>query len=121
MPQDDTGLPQDKQDHRGHPDGGDRTHPHGPLSPLPLPVTRARSKGERQRPSGIDPIENVPYSDYTNAREFVSTYGADLRYCHTGHTWLIWQNTHWRADESAEVQWAAKQIIKGLLGRAATM
>jgi putative DNA primase/helicase len=68
-----------------------------------------------------DARDVLPYSDYTNAIAFVRDHGQDLRYCYPWKEWLLWTGTHWERDMSGEVPRRAKQTVRRLATRLATI
>jgi putative DNA primase/helicase len=57
-------------------------------------------------------------SDTGNAERFVMQHGADLRYCYRWNAWICFTGTHWRKDESGEVERRAKATVKHMLAEA---
>jgi P4 family phage/plasmid primase-like protien len=86
------------------------------------PARPPRVASEGAHPAGEEPAppeeeSALPYSDYTNALEFVRDHGTQLRYCHLWGKWLVWTGTHWQCDTSGQVMRLAKQTIKRLARR----
>ena len=63
----------------------------------------------------------IPWSDYTNAVELVETHGQNLRYCHPGKAWYVWDGKRWLADETAAVMRLATDAIKSMAIRIISM
>ena len=58
-------------------------------------------------------------TDLENARRFARTHEKDLRWVPTWRKWIVWTGTHWRPDDTAEVQRRAKETVASLLTDAA--
>ncbi len=50
-------------------------------------------------------------TDIGNGERIIDQHGADLRYCHTLKSWLVWTGRHWSIDETAEIERRAKQVL----------
>lgn len=61
-------------------------------------------------------------TDVGNARRFVDLFGDRVRYCHAWKKWLVWQGTHWAADEKggAHISELCKQMAEQMAEQAAT-
>lgn len=57
-------------------------------------------------------------TDLGNSRRLVRRHGGDLRHV-SGWGWLYWTGTHWRRDDTGEVQRRAKDAIRAIYGEAA--
>jgi hypothetical protein len=53
-------------------------------------------------------------TDLGNARRMVRRHGANLLHCHPWRKWLVWSQTHWRIDATAEATRAAKDTVVAL-------
>lgn len=60
----------------------------------------------------------TPYSDVYNAEALVAAHGKNLRYCYAWGRWLIWNETHWRTDDTGEIMRLARATLKPLVARA---
>jgi len=56
--------------------------------------------------------QTMNLTDLGNARLFVETFGADLRWCGVmpGTGWMVWSGSHWRTDDTKQVQRVATQV-----------
>jgi putative DNA primase/helicase len=81
----------------------------------------AQGYGEQQ-PEGRDAgpgdtrqaADGCNLTDVGNAQRLVQRHGADLRYCHPWHKWLIWTGSHWSLDDEGEVCRRAKHTVAAL-------
>jgi P4 family phage/plasmid primase-like protien len=53
-------------------------------------------------------------SDLGNARRLVRLHGDRLRYFRARRTWYVWDDTRWRADDTGEIERAAKYTAESL-------
>ena len=67
-------------------------------------------------PDGASSGEHL--TDLGNARRLVALHGADLRYCHAWHKWLVWDGRRFSVDETAEVQRRAKDTVRTIYAEA---
>lgn len=84
-----------------------------PYSSIRIPGQVVRTEdGEKQ----------YKLTDLGNAQRLVDQFGEDIRYNPQWATWLVWQGTHWEADESKSfVQRLAHAVVKGMWGEIADM
>lgn len=54
-------------------------------------------------------------TDLGNARRFITSHGAYLRYCHQWKAWLWWNGRQWLHDDNGQVERWAKATVLGLL------
>ena len=71
----------------------------------------------RPAESPVMPPQDIPLADYFNARALVETHGADIRYCETWRSWLVWRGLHWRRDDMGQVMQWAKGTVMAMLGK----
>jgi hypothetical protein len=65
--------------------------------------------------AGAPPRQDPPLlTDMANARRFADKHGDSLRYDGKSRHWLVWDGTHWRQDETGEVQRRAKETVTRL-------
>jgi putative DNA primase/helicase len=57
-------------------------------------------------------------TDQGNARRVVEAHGNDLRFCHPWKSWIVWDGTRWRLDDTAEVVRRVKQAQAAFYKRA---
>lgn len=60
-------------------------------------------------------------TDLGNAKRLVDRHGADLRYCGTNDTWLVWDGRRWAWDDSGEIERRAKDTVTNLYRKAAEL
>lgn len=53
----------------------------------------------------------VNFTDWGNAKRFVSAHGKDLRYCYPWGSWLCWNGARWKVDDTGEVHRRAKDTV----------
>jgi putative DNA primase/helicase len=58
-------------------------------------------------------------TDAGNARRFAREHGADVRYCATWKSWLVWDARRWKRDEVGRVMELAKVTARALYAEAA--
>ena len=58
-------------------------------------------------------------TDAGNADRLRDRHGADLRYCHPWHAWLVWDGTRWRRDDTAEATRRAIDTARAIHAEAA--
>lgn len=77
-------------------------------------ATRVPDPGSRALASG--PVREDPplLTDMANARRFAEEHRDSLRYDGKSRHWLVWTGTHWRQDETGEVQRRAKETVTRL-------
>ena len=62
---------------------------------------------------------DMPYlTDLGNAERFVEQHGDEIRFCHRWRSWLVWDGTRWRQDESGEVERRAKSTVRQFYAQA---
>ena len=54
----------------------------------------------------------TPLTDIGNAERLIAMHGRDLHYVTTWKSWLIWDGTRWRRDETCELEKRAKQTVR---------
>jgi hypothetical protein len=59
------------------------------------------------------------YTDLGNARRLVARHGSNIRFVHEWHQWIIWEGTHWRADDDGAIMRLAKETVEALYAEAA--
>lgn len=52
--------------------------------------------------------------DTGNSERFTDQHGDMVRYVHTWGKWLIWNGTHWRIDETGEIERLAKHTARSI-------
>lgn len=71
--------------------------------------------------SGVS-LESAPrpfaLTDLGNAERLVYLYGPNIRYCHARKKWFLWTGTHWRADQTNEIELIGKDVVRGIPGEA---
>ncbi len=77
------------------------------------PPSSVNGNGHTVSPAFIaaqeDPINRT---DMGNAQRLVKRFGADLRYCTTLKSWLVWNGVRWREDATGEVYRLAKKTVR---------
>lgn len=61
----------------------------------------------------------APLTDLGNAERFVKRHGDDVRYVRPWRSWMVWDGTCWRRDETLEVERRAKDAVRAIWGEAA--
>ena len=84
----------------------------------PEPTTTAQKP---LAPSGTRDPDALPYSDTTNARQFVRDHGSNVRYCYPWESWLVWNGTHWQRDDTGRVMRLAKETVQRLARHVETL
>lgn len=64
-------------------------------------------------------LPKVQSTDLGNARRLVARHGADLRFCPSLRTWLVWDKARWRADVTMEIVRRAKDTVGTIYADAA--
>jgi putative DNA primase/helicase len=65
-----------------------------------------------QGPDIDEATEEYPWGDAFNARALVQAHRHELRYCFPWKAWLIWDDTHWKRDETKRVwQWLRHTLV----------
>jgi putative DNA primase/helicase len=106
------GLPEARQAPPSPPDAPEDLAPTTPVHEGPA---TAPSNGKAKRcPEPPPEREDVRQTDVGNARRLVELHGKDLRYVHVWKTWLLWDGTRWRPDDSGEAMRRAKETIDAL-------
>lgn len=59
----------------------------------------------------LDPLHRT---DMGNARRLVARHGQDMRYVTTWKSWLVWDGTRWRMDDTQEAVRRAKDTVKAM-------
>lgn len=80
---------------------------------------RIRLKAAPGATTDDETIDDLPDTDYGNARRLVARYGAALRYCHPWSKWLAWDGARWRLDDTGAVVRFAKQTVRLIYAEAA--
>src|SRR4029077_15135060 len=70
--------------------------------------------GSRVLPAGPSREDPPLLTDMANARRFAEEHRHSLRYDGKSRHWLVWTGTHWRQDETGEVQRRAKETVTRL-------
>jgi putative DNA primase/helicase len=58
------------------------------------------------------------HTDLGNARRLVARHGSNIRFVHEWHQWIIWEGTHWRADDDGAIMRLAKETVEALYAEA---
>lgn len=53
-------------------------------------------------------------SELGNAERLVFRHGNDIQFCHIWNKWLVWVGTHWRIDDTGEIERRAKDTVKSM-------
>lgn len=69
-------------------------------------------------PTAVDDAVAINLTDLGNARRLVRDHGADIRYCHTWKSWLVW-NQRWLLDATNEIERRAKRTVAAIYAEAA--
>lgn len=84
----------------------------------PPNMGRGRDSGDSSDPSpvptGDDPLLNL--TDLGNAERLIQQQGQDLLYCQAWKSWLVWDGTRWKKDDSGEVERRAKLTVRAIPG-----
>ena len=78
-----------------------------PFAPEGIQVNAASD--EARTDSGTTPL-----TDLGNAQRLVSAHGADLRYCYSSKTWLVWDDQRWVEDVTGAVIRTAKETVRSM-------
>ncbi|MDI1241841.1 MAG: phage/plasmid primase, P4 family [bacterium] len=62
----------------------------------------------------LPPLEDFTFDDVSNARLFASRYHSAFRWQADAGKWLVWENTHWKADNTGFVMLIAQAFAKSL-------
>ena len=99
-----------------------------PAKPKPAANGHINGHVRVNRISGIDGPEDLdarlaklPRTDLGNAERLVERHGADLRYSHPWKSWVIYDGTRWREDDTAEIYRRAKDTTRRILSEASTL
>ncbi len=61
--------------------------------------------------------ENDPhFTDLGNAWRLVRTHGTNIRYVPVWKKWLVWSGTHWKTDDTGEIERRAKTAVLRIPG-----
>jgi hypothetical protein len=61
------------------------------------------------------------HTDLGNAERLVDRYGDVIRYCSPRDNWLLWNSSHWKWDETRQIQVLCKKTVRHILDEAATL
>lgn len=84
----------------------DRTAPPLLAASLP-PGGQGGTDGEAAPPARWE----YELNETGNAERFLDLYGSSTLYCHTWGHWLIWTGTHWRRDDTEQVDRYMREAI----------
>ena len=56
-------------------------------------------------------------TDVGNAQRFAAQHGADVRYCYAWKSWLFWDGSRWKIDDSGEIERKAKKTARTIADR----
>lgn len=56
----------------------------------------------------------APLTDLGNAERFVRRHGANVRYCVAWRSWMVWDGTRWRRDDTRTVERYAKDTARSI-------
>lgn len=79
--------------------------------PLPEAEVRGIARSVSRYPAG----RRHELTDLGNARRLVERFGEDIRYCQAWKSWLVWDGTRWRKDETGAVVRMAKEMAEAML------
>jgi putative DNA primase/helicase len=77
-------------------------------------MARDPAQAERSARQAQETVGERPLSDVGNAERLARRHGQDLRWCEAWGSWLAWDGTHWKADETGEVIRRAVDTIRAL-------
>jgi len=60
-------------------------------------------------------------TDVGNAERFAAQHGANVRYCYAWKSWLFWDGSRWKVDDSGEIERRAKKSARAILNEAANI
>jgi putative DNA primase/helicase len=55
------------------------------------------------------------FTDLGNAERFAASYAGQLRYCSDWRKWLVWDEKHWRFDNTGEADRKAAGVVREIL------
>ncbi len=99
-------------------------------APAPAPSASPRtdavaSAGVRGRAAAGEVVDrdlaSVAATDVGNAERFVARHAARVRFCHTRGSWLLWDGTRWKPDDTEQVLGLATDTVRGVYREAATL
>jgi len=82
----------------------------------PEDVIRARANVLREGLELSEDIEpetqaEIHETDCGNAMRLARLHGADIRFCHAWHKWLIWDTKRWKIDNRGRIKGKAKDTV----------
>jgi putative DNA primase/helicase len=92
-------------------------------------ITKALQRSETYTPEpGVIPFDAngstprlLPRTDTGNAERLAKRFSGDIHYCHQWDTWLIWDGTRFRRDDSGEIFRKAKIVVRSIYDEAKTV
>jgi putative DNA primase/helicase len=60
----------------------------------------------------------LPLTDMGNAERLYRRHGADIRYCYTWNSWLVWDGTRWLRDDGDAIMRRAKDTARAIFAEA---
>jgi putative DNA primase/helicase len=70
------------------------------------------SPGGKTASTESEPKANLMLSDSWNAEQLIKNFGDSIRYDCTRGTWLVWDGTRWKIDETSHIQNIARQSVR---------
>jgi putative DNA primase/helicase len=64
-------------------------------------------------------MSDFRFTDCGNAKRFVRLFGDIVRHCHPWKRDLVWVGSHWRLDDTAAIDRAAKEVARAIYEEAA--
>jgi len=62
-----------------------------------------------------------PFTDLGNGERLAAMCGANIRYCHAWHVWLLWDGRRWRNDDSGGINRLAALTVRAMFAEASTL
>jgi putative DNA primase/helicase len=77
-----------------------------------------RARKGKARPKPIPSADADNRTDLGNAGRMVRRHGDNFRHCHPWRKDLIWVGTHWREDDTAQIEALAKDTVRSIYAEA---
>lgn len=73
-----------------------------------------RNTGPQHGTTPEVPQDHFRCTDLGNGERLVARHGADLLFCNSWNTWLLWNGQHWKKDHTQQVRQWARGTIRGI-------
>lgn len=78
------------------------------------PTLHAIPGGREDEPLVLAAPDGFRLTDVGNAERLVHRHGADLRYVHGWHRWLVWDGRRWALDETGEAVRRSVETVRAI-------